>query len=663
MTTTFLDLQPSRNEPVLWIRRVVIFESIDPIKPLNEFVFRRGLNIVFGEEKGSWQDIKASGHGVGKTSLCRLIRYCLGEPHFGRRRVVEAIRQDFPAGWVGAELVVDGQPWSVLRPFAIGPWSRAASDTTLEELASRRQQLVPYGEFEAAMAPALMANMPRNGQVVPGLTLAHSHLLPAFTRDQECRLESVWKWRSERSNSGTPSLPRPKVDGSRVIRAILGVLDAEELALQDDLDKASEAADKLRTRIEERLNEPRYWVERLNRALLDQGLSDVSQDAGELFTPANRVSSFVAGLRSELKVLEGKLAADSRELRDLFASIHSKEADRRQLVALQGLQSKRGNAAAQYTQDERDVMAKLKTLLSGLQTCNYGGIPFRECGHIDDHLGRLEGSRDVALPVVAQSDQAAASFAADIEAIDQELVEPRLRVGVIEKRIAELSAGQRSLERRIEAIEHLGKELDRYAGLIAGTEQDAELTKLREALEHEDTRRATFAAKVQAVRSRTTQQFERIRSLYSSIIAAALSPDYSGEIVVTEEEIEFEIRRKAAIGGEAVESLAVVLADTCGLLASIEGIANHPGFILHDSPREADLGSALYHRFISFMLSGHRALGGDDGAPFQYIMTTTTPPPPECEGVIRVHLSDDDDNNLLFKRRLGATSPLLPESS
>lgn len=363
----------------------------------------------------------------------------------------------------------------------------------------------------------------------------------------------------------------------------------------------------------------------------------------------------MAGLREELTRVERGLESTNSQLRGLLGYVQHREDERKRLIAMQGLLAKRGDAAAQFTQDERTVLAELKALQSGLLMCKPGGIPFRDCGHVAQNLERIEGSRSMALPIIAQSDQAAASFIADIDAIDKELVEPRAQVTVLEGQIATLSARQRSLERRIEAIEHLGKELDRYAGLIAGNEQDADLSKLREALEREEAHRAALAVKVQGVRSRTTKQFERTRRLYSSVIAAALSPDYSGEIVVTEEEIEFEIRRKAAIGGEAVESLAVVLADACGLLASVEGAANHPGFTLHDSPREADLGSALYHRFISFMLDGHNTLGGEDQAPFQYIMTTTTPPPPECNGVIRVHLSDDDDARLLFKRRLGST--------
>ncbi len=49
MTPTALDLQPSRSEPVFWIRRIVILQQLDPFEKVNDFPFKRGLNIVFGE--------------------------------------------------------------------------------------------------------------------------------------------------------------------------------------------------------------------------------------------------------------------------------------------------------------------------------------------------------------------------------------------------------------------------------------------------------------------------------------------------------------------------------------------------------------------------------------------------------------------------------------
>jgi hypothetical protein len=59
---------------------------------------------------------------------------------------------------------------------------------------------------------------------------------------------------------------------------------------------------------------------------------------------------------------------------------------------------------------------------------------------------------------------------------------------------------------------------------------------------------------------------------------------------------------------------------------TIEGNARLPGLLLHDSPREADLGMSLYERLFKFV----RKLEEIGPAPlFQYIVTTTTEPPKE----------------------------------
>jgi hypothetical protein len=51
-----------------------------------------------------------------------------------------------------------------------------------------------------------------------------------------------------------------------------------------------------------------------------------------------------------------------------------------------------------------------------------------------------------------------------------------------------------------------------------------------------------------------------------------------------------------------------------------------PDFLLHDSPREADLGLSIYHRLFQFA----RNLQRFGPVPlFQYIVTTTTEPPRE----------------------------------
>jgi hypothetical protein len=78
------------------------------------------------------------------------------------------------------------------------------------------------------------------------------------------------------------------------------------------------------------------------------------------------------------------------------------------------------------------------------------------------------------------------------------------------------------------------------------------------------------------------------------------------------------------VGGMAMESLKAIAFDVAALLMSIEGHSMLPAFLVHDSPREADLGEAIYHRLFRLVRSFERL--GDD-PPFQYIITTTSRPP------------------------------------
>jgi hypothetical protein len=59
---------------------------------------------------------------------------------------------------------------------------------------------------------------------------------------------------------------------------------------------------------------------------------------------------------------------------------------------------------------------------------------------------------------------------------------------------------------------------------------------------------------------------------------------------------------------------------------TIEGRTNLSGFMVHDSPREADLGQSVYNRLFALVAQ----LESLTPTPFfQYIVTTTTEPPEE----------------------------------
>lgn len=56
---------------------------------------------------------------------------------------------------------------------------------------------------------------------------------------------------------------------------------------------------------------------------------------------------------------------------------------------------------------------------------------------------------------------------------------------------------------------------------------------------------------------------------------------------------------RLAVGGEAFHVLEVLLGDIVCLVDAITSKENsHPGFVIHDCPREADMGAHLYQDFL-----------------------------------------------------------------
>lgn len=98
-------------------------------------------------------------------------------------------------------------------------------------------------------------------------------------------------------------------------------------------------------------------------------------------------------------------------------------------------------------------------------------------------------------------------------------------------------------------------------------------------------------------------------------------------------------------------SFAVVLFDLAALTLAMEGKSQHPDFLLHDSPREADLGRSLYSEIFRFAQS----LEDAGSAPlFQYIVTTTTEPPEKYRNSpwLRLQLQGAPEDERLFRVNL-----------
>ena len=100
-----------------------------------------------------------------------------------------------------------------------------------------------------------------------------------------------------------------------------------------------------------------------------------------------------------------------------------------------------------------------------------------------------------------------------------------------------------------------------------------------------------------------------------------------------------------------MESLKAIAFDLAAILMSIEGRTIIPAFLIHDSPREADLGISIYHRWFRFIASLEQL---STEPLFQYIITTTSEPPSELRssGFVMDTFHGADPRERLLRRNL-----------
>jgi hypothetical protein len=229
-------INKTRSEPPLWVRRFVLWAQ--PGEVIRDIPLRRGLNVVWSPDPGpSAANVgqnSDSGHGAGKTLFCRLLRYCLGEATFASEDQRRIIGSKFPNGLVGVEVVVAGAVWSVIRPIGQTRRHLVRQNVSLEELLESKEAATGIGPLlevlSGVVSPSSMSG------VVPELRDESSWLfaLAWLARDQENRFDHILDWRHPRSESGSSvsSLSKERVLAG--VRALLGLLDDEEIRLKND---------------------------------------------------------------------------------------------------------------------------------------------------------------------------------------------------------------------------------------------------------------------------------------------------------------------------------------------------------------------------------------------------------------------------------------------
>lgn len=621
-----LIVDPTRPDPALWVRQLVILESLaSDARVIRRIEFRRGLNII-NTAIHPGDDTATVGHSVGKTLLLRLIRYCLGERNFGSPAVRQAIAERFHKGYVLADVAVAGVPWVVARPIGIDAATHASftmPEATIDSFlntTTRRDRFTAFAEElrRQIVQPLGSAKLPRADRNIEWLDV-----LPWLSRDQACRHRSHTEWRPPGPDSHGLKIE----DCHVVIRTFMDLLSPEDTGLIVNHKQLLRRRGRLLHTIE---TERSVLARRQAELVGALEIKDVSSEY-ELFAAAAE-----ANARDKKGSLERFL--DDEISKSPLPEVESQYSDVvKEIGALdQVLKSLRENEKATENQILQLERASTESIL--LQLAEQG-----EWCHLFDTKAEA----------VAQGCPATNS---DRQGIDdphrerklrdlrQDLANVRTQIGEESERLTLKQIESERLrnevqkeQARVEKLRGpLRQRIERYALLEEAAKaygkQSAELHRLidsgRELKADVDN---SLQDRKQAD-ARFRLHLNTITNCFRNVLGDLLGHSVEARIELNAQGIFPRPANTEGIRGAAIGTSTTVLGfDLACLAASICGVGHHPRFLLHDSPREADMEEPMYHRLFRLVRSLER-LFGERLPSFQYIVTTTTPPPSELAG-------------------------------
>lgn len=631
-----LPVKIKRQEPALWIERVVLFSKDNPWTVLQDFKFRRGVNVVWGASTDSADDA-ARGHSVGKTTLLRLMRYALGEDNFGTKADQEHIRYDFRRGHIGMTLHLGGTVWSVLRFFGVTGAELAGIDRSIEELVATSGVDESYAAFRHALEESFVLAWPFPRPPDSDRDYEWAHMLGWMARDQEARHRSFHLWRDKSSEAVMKAFLHERKDPLHFARMILGCVSPEEFRIENQIGDLDENIRELESEQQRVVLETD--ARRLNLESLIGAQIPPEQRSGALdFSALKEIGHAILERRRNIVLEASEMAENAlRTCRDKKRSLEAQIT--RVLVALDVDDNKR------KFPDELN-----KTF------CDLARVPLIQCQPFQDRVNRIK--EDIlAFELSGQiMDKAQRStFIAKKLEVDEELHLLNLEEKCLVAQVTDLSRKYVKAEAGLANYAELWEEWEKIA--LASVEDKPKDVKTLERLRSEKKR---LKVRLDSRQLEDETKYQRLNSLYNALCRTILGEAYGGEIEYPPKAdcFSFDIHAFHRKGnGAAVTTLGHHLADVAALVWAASGEGCHPGFLIHDSPREADMTERIYTDYLKGVHRLSEELGGEH-APFQYIFSTTTKPPQELTSVIRVELAGYPEEKLLFKRRLGKVDEL-----
>ncbi|MFV1594062.1 DUF2326 domain-containing protein [Phaeobacter sp. JH20_36] len=612
------NLLEGQQGPLMWVRRLALWQ--DPQTLLRDIKLRRGVNIIWSPDL-SVNGTGATPHGSGKTTFCRLIRYCLGERTFANDEQRPLMQQKLPNGFVGAEVIIDGECWVVTRPIGINLPSRATRAERIEETFD--QLLV--GTEPPTIAPVISDRFCAGYRdQVPGNLKPEqvwNVLLAWLTRDQECRLDDVFDWRSKRSGSGSPAQELSLETRLTVVRLAIGALSAEEVQATKEARARTRERDSLREklghldwfqsqRFEELCESLSFSKDRdpteeiVRKELIDKANEQLAKALGTEHSKGNRPSDALRTKRSALQSERNKSSDERAEKKALLSSLPS------QIAAA------RAEQGTEQARLETGVIVRCTICHVSIDEvkANGCGVSLQRC-NLDEVRARIERTEEN----VAELDRQILALPGEIESLDREIARLDGEIDKIEKSFSQLEQQVSDANRVINRARDLVREANWF------DRQLGDRAKIVQRLAGVDRMLEGQRQKMSLERERAAAAIGDLETYFRQLVTKLMPNGCTGKMKLDGNGLRPEILldRGAGLSTAAVESFKIVAFDLAAMILSVNGKADLPSFLIHDSPREADLDAGIYSNLFDFALSLEEKASPP---PFQYIVTTTTAP-------------------------------------
>ncbi len=616
-----------RKAPLFWAEEFRVYRSFDPKTKQCEYTLRPGLNILWanpGPGKKALYEKGVRGHAAGKTTFCRFLRFILGEQNYGTSAFKQSLLGTFPTAILTAKVWLDDKPWVICKSFGLmEKRDMAFRGESIEQVFSPPAITIKSSEFSDKLGE--LVTKPLTARSLPyGSHLTWRYVLPWLSRDQECRLAHLLEWRDPSTESNRPDMTI--ADACYIVRSVMGLISKDEEDAQAEHRKLLNTSKDLETKVPLLKHEAGQALKKVQ-----QWAAGSTVEGPLLFDAARKT---LEGERDQINQ-DTRLLAAKRDYEALKKKHEGKNNevvtaeqaynDDRRLLELdrKELQALRGDTHKEKAKEEMDSEAP-----APLGRCNVLlSVAIKHgCRFAKGRRPDFESKKNSMT-----MEEAIEALATGIGQAEQDLESKKATVG-------ELRAQLEAIGGRLDRAEHdydvVRTQISERRGVLQqqlAEVNNAELVyseSLVAAKTQEQTQKDLEASlrSQEEIRRRADEKRDRVNSLFDDLIKAVLGDDVNASFTAHAQSIDLKVECDGERTSAATETVKILAFDLAALLLSAEGFGHHPRFLIHDSPREADMANDIYQRFFMYMETLERAYGGRTPN-FQYIVTTTEPPP------------------------------------